>query len=507
MADYDLQYQDNYIDVLLATANELKTAGYIFKGVATPSTNPGTPSERVAYLASEPGTYTNFGGIVITSGLYSLTYASGTWTATQMSAGSDIEVVQTTGQSTSAVMSQKAVTDEIDIISENIEIIDSMYDSNIFDIAASTLVPKANYVNVTKDVSDDKITLTCIGTQSNRVNAMFSLPPLIVGKEYKLSFDFVNNISGDGVTVLCLKATNQNTSLTYLDVTQLEARDGSYSTTITAVADIGYLSFHFIPVNGDSFVVSNFKIKEYKGSLSEYVRNTYLPVISQKVYGDKTNIDIEALASKKGYPGQIIWVVSSDIYLKTHISFPVNEGEVYEILCGDNGSAFFYLTTDDNVTTNGQPASVVDGTQAVVGAAGELLTAIIPHGCNYIAIGKSLSSVNDKLPQYVCKVTKEIGAVIEGNEKDLLVVDGNGNAVAEFSNGHIKTKFFNSSDTTSVGGMRIDYINSLQQTTKVLTIEEQEMIPSSGVCITSYGGHLYCSINGVKYEINLTPVE
>ena len=113
MADYDLQYQDTHIDALLATANELKTAGYIYKGVATPSTNPGTPTERVAYLASEPGTYTNFGGIVITSGLYSLTYVSGTWTGTQMQAGSDIEVVQTTGQSASAVMSQKAVTDSL----------------------------------------------------------------------------------------------------------------------------------------------------------------------------------------------------------------------------------------------------------------------------------------------------------------------------------------------------------------------------------------------------------
>lgn len=116
MADYDLKYTGQQIDSLLDAANELKTAGYIYKGVATPSTNPGTPTERVAYLASEPGTYTNFGGIVIASGLYSLTYASGTWTGTQMQAGSNIEVVQTTGQSTSAVMSQKAVTDEINSI-------------------------------------------------------------------------------------------------------------------------------------------------------------------------------------------------------------------------------------------------------------------------------------------------------------------------------------------------------------------------------------------------------
>jgi len=114
MADYDLKYTGQQIDALLDAANELKTNGFIYKGVATPSTNPGTPSERVAYLASEPGTYTNFGGIVIASGLYSLTYASGTWTGTQMSAGSDIEVVQTMGQSTRDVMSQKAVTDELE---------------------------------------------------------------------------------------------------------------------------------------------------------------------------------------------------------------------------------------------------------------------------------------------------------------------------------------------------------------------------------------------------------
>lgn len=140
MADYDLQYQDTHIDALLATANELKTAGYIYKGVATPSTNPGTPTERVAYLASEPGTYTNFGGIVIASGLYSLTYAGGTWTGTQMSAGSDIDVVQTTGQSTSDVMSQKAVTEELNNLSSNLQDVECMINFNGVGTGASTFV-------------------------------------------------------------------------------------------------------------------------------------------------------------------------------------------------------------------------------------------------------------------------------------------------------------------------------------------------------------------------------
>lgn len=35
-----------------------------FAGVATPSTNPGTPDGNVFYIASESGTYSNFGGIV-----------------------------------------------------------------------------------------------------------------------------------------------------------------------------------------------------------------------------------------------------------------------------------------------------------------------------------------------------------------------------------------------------------------------------------------------------------
>lgn len=43
-------------------------AGYQYKGKAVPSTNPGTPDAKVFYLASDPGTYTNFNGIVVADG-------------------------------------------------------------------------------------------------------------------------------------------------------------------------------------------------------------------------------------------------------------------------------------------------------------------------------------------------------------------------------------------------------------------------------------------------------
>lgn len=45
--------------------NKLKNAGYLYAGIATPSTNPGTPDGPVFYIASQAGTYSNFGNTEI----------------------------------------------------------------------------------------------------------------------------------------------------------------------------------------------------------------------------------------------------------------------------------------------------------------------------------------------------------------------------------------------------------------------------------------------------------
>ena len=63
-------------DILNTVLNSMVSslgAGYQFMGVATTSTNPGTPDAKVFYLAYTPGTYTNFSGIVVT-GLCVLKY-------------------------------------------------------------------------------------------------------------------------------------------------------------------------------------------------------------------------------------------------------------------------------------------------------------------------------------------------------------------------------------------------------------------------------------------------
>ena len=53
--------------------------GYIYKGVATPTTNPSTPTGKVFYVATQEGTYTNFGGLTVSQGINIIKYNGATW--------------------------------------------------------------------------------------------------------------------------------------------------------------------------------------------------------------------------------------------------------------------------------------------------------------------------------------------------------------------------------------------------------------------------------------------
>lgn len=64
---------------LLAMINSLG-AGFQFMGIATPTTNPGTIDQKAFYFALTPGTYTNFGGIVVHKGDFALLKYDASWT-------------------------------------------------------------------------------------------------------------------------------------------------------------------------------------------------------------------------------------------------------------------------------------------------------------------------------------------------------------------------------------------------------------------------------------------
>ena len=82
----------------LTATNEIEQVmaqGYKYYGVATPNTNPGTLEQRVFYIASQPGTYTNLGGIVVNDGeVCTLMWNETSWSK------------QVTGAATAAQVSQ-----------------------------------------------------------------------------------------------------------------------------------------------------------------------------------------------------------------------------------------------------------------------------------------------------------------------------------------------------------------------------------------------------------------
>lgn len=64
---------------LLSMVNSLG-ANFQYAGIATPTTNPGTPDQNVFYLAATAGTYANFGNIVLAENEVAILKYNGSWT-------------------------------------------------------------------------------------------------------------------------------------------------------------------------------------------------------------------------------------------------------------------------------------------------------------------------------------------------------------------------------------------------------------------------------------------
>lgn len=99
-------------------------SGATYAGVATPETEPGKPLLKVFYLTTTAGEYANFGNITVESGkLTVLLYNGSTWEkqvldlpASGGGGGTSVTVVQEKGDSTTDVMSQDAVTRELNAL-------------------------------------------------------------------------------------------------------------------------------------------------------------------------------------------------------------------------------------------------------------------------------------------------------------------------------------------------------------------------------------------------------
>lgn len=63
----------------ITNIEQLLQEGYTFMGVATPETNPGTPDQKVFYIANGKGAYANFGGLIVDEDEVVLLIFDDTW--------------------------------------------------------------------------------------------------------------------------------------------------------------------------------------------------------------------------------------------------------------------------------------------------------------------------------------------------------------------------------------------------------------------------------------------
>ena len=137
--------------------------GFQFMGIATPTTNPGTPDENVFYLASTAGTYTNFGGLVLADGEVAILKYDGTWTKDATGSASIEQVNQ--------------LSEEVDGIAYiKTALQSSILYNHYFTQAAPTIVPYSAGFNVHyfKVAQNGKIRITASNSDSRTINYGFT---------------------------------------------------------------------------------------------------------------------------------------------------------------------------------------------------------------------------------------------------------------------------------------------------------------------------------------------
>lgn len=104
--------------------NQLKNAGYLYAGIATPTTNPGTPEGPAFYIATQAGSYSNFSNIEVLKGeTVILKWNNGTWVKSAFKPMTDFDSVFDA--------SGKSLTNKLDTLGSNIsELEDELIDIN-----------------------------------------------------------------------------------------------------------------------------------------------------------------------------------------------------------------------------------------------------------------------------------------------------------------------------------------------------------------------------------------
>lgn len=291
--------------VLNAVVNSMG-AKYQYAGVATPDTDPGTPDQNLFYIATTPGTYTNFGGIVVASGECVVLKGTGsTWSKEDtgidlVSVSQNILTIGGTKQSSIGVVTNFFVGNGTTWADSTTKVVAGrtyrlIFENNNWDLPT-----------LSAEYSIFEIYYKKNGNEINIFNIDYSSS---VEKEYKIEIpdDFIN---GDGLLYVGGRATaGTNVWYSLIDETELDKVKSNISNNS---ADIGKLNsliatIHFVGDNTNYVQTSTKTIvagRKYRflPHITEWEIPSTVPVGNTffELYYKKNNTDIQVYTRDYG---------------------------------------------------------------------------------------------------------------------------------------------------------------------------------------------------------------
>jgi lysophospholipase L1-like esterase len=321
-----------------------------------------------------------------------------------MQAGSDIEVVQTTGQSASDVMSQKAVTD------------------NILD---SSLIDLSGYARNVKYITSNNVWAAGAGSKNRSINVSVK-----AGEKYEIDADTTN-----GSIYAFLKSnTSVGTAVDFSASLNHRVVLSAGQKEFITIPDDTTILYLFANANTSANFLPNLYIYKDKGkyetgekvssiSLVNTIETTLtddeakktLPTLFavEKAVGISKNIDLSnPTLNNKYISSDNVWVASTNTNKSTNIS--VQAGEVYKIKGNtNNGSIYAFLKSDTTVETAVDFSASLN--HRVVLTAGQEVVVTIPDDTTILYLFAHTFASYNFLPTLT--QLYELGQIIESISK------------------------------------------------------------------------------------------
>ncbi|MBR5013534.1 MAG: SGNH/GDSL hydrolase family protein [Bacteroidales bacterium] len=368
-----------------------------FAGGAMPTDDPGTPDQNVCYLATEPGVYTNFGGITIENEEVALLFWNGAWTKQRILIG--IREVE-------ASVDSQVGTPSVDV-----------------SYSAGVLVLTFHNLKGEQGETGDPAGFGTIGAD---ITGGVGTPGVSVetsgGNDAKnIMFHFTNLKGETGVTSVV--ATIDDTS-------------GTPSCQVSLVGGQLTLAFSGLKgLKGDTGVSADYPITIYNGLDSDATDQALSAAQGKVLDGKVTRLGHEVgdinlsksfyseenvITDFSGYTKQNYLVIAGGVYGSSssskHIELPVKEGQIIRIVAhATNGTriSFFWDldTPGSGVVTPNVP---VNGEQAPLIGAGQESVFVVPPGAKFMIV-----NVGSTTTPYTPQSVKIIGDTLESAEEQL----------------------------------------------------------------------------------------